>query len=215
MPELLQRNSTAKGEVPSCSQWRIFKPTAKVVSVFIFGSSNVLNIQMYASETGKSKSSQRPSRGKKFVGGRFRPSIVTPGMHANRQALTRRPRRLEDRDRLVLKTIEISPASVVGRREPANRAAEESALHAGAALRRRVLLQERLSQPEDHPHLEKPALGSQPTGLPQAQPLRSLPRRPAPRNRSDQRQGSGHWPGQTGSSCTPCRPSCARRSRRA
>ena len=72
---------------------------------------------------------------------------------------------------------------MVGRREPANRAAEESTLHESAALRRRVLLHVRLSLPEDHPHLEQPALGSQPTSLFQARTLRSLPSR--------------HWPGQT------------------
>ena len=105
------------------------------------------------------------------------------------RALTRRPRRLErppgpedHRDHRV------PPASVVGRREPANRPAQKSALHASAALQRCVLLHVRLSLPEDHPHLEQPAVGSQPTDMFQAQPLRSLPRWPAPRNRAEARQ---------------------------
>ena len=80
------------------------------------------------------------------------------------------------------------PASVVGRREPANGPAQKSALHASAALQRCVLLHVRLSLPEDHPNMEQPALDSQPTGLLQARPLRSLPRWPAPRNRSEARQ---------------------------
>ena len=77
---------------------------------------------------------------------------------------------------------------------PANRAAEESALHASAALQRRVLLHVRLSLPEDHPHLEQPALGSQPTSLFQARTLRSLPRRPAPRNGPEAGQPALAWP---------------------
>ena len=90
----------------------------------------------------------------------------------------------------------VPPASVVGRREPANRAAEESALHAGAALRRRVLLQVRLSLPEDHPHLEQPALDSQANrSAPSA--AAAKPSKTAGRPETAQRQGSRHWPGQT------------------
>ena len=100
------------------------------------------------------------------------------------RALTRRPRRLEDGDRLVLKTIEI---------------------HAGAALRRRVLLHVRLSLPEDHPHLEQPALGSQPTSLFQARTLRSLPRRPAPRNGPEAGQPALAWP-DPGAAALPATP---------
>ena len=110
------------------------------------------------------------------------------------RALTRRPRRLEDGDCLVLKTIEI-----IGCREPANRAAEESTLHESAALRRR------LSLPEDHPHLEQPALGSQPTSLFQARTLRSLPRRPAPRNGPEAGQPALAWP-DPGAAVLPATP---------
>ena len=53
MPELLEGNSTAKGTLPSRSQWSMLNPTAKVISILILGSSNVLNIQMYAGKTGK------------------------------------------------------------------------------------------------------------------------------------------------------------------
>ena len=125
------------------------------------------------------------------------------------RALTRRPRRLEDGDCLVLKTIEIigylRPRCMVGRREPANRAAKESTLHESAALRRRVLLHVRLSLPEDHPHLEQPALGSQPTSLFQARTLRSLPRRPAPRNGPEAGQPALAWP-DPGAAVLPATP---------
>ena len=99
----------------------------------------------------------------------------------------------------------VPPASVVGRREPANRAAEESTLHESAALRRRVLLHVRLSLPEDHPHLEQPALGSQPTSLFQARTLRSLPRRPAPRNGPEAGQPALAWP-DPGAAVLPATP---------
>ena len=115
------------------------------------------------------------------------------------RALTRRPRRLEDGDRLVLKTIEI-----IGYLRPRWWAVENPRtgllksrpyiLHASAALQRRVLLHVRLSLPEDHPHLEQPALGSQPTSLFQARTLRSLPRRPAPRNGPEAGQPALAWP---------------------
>ena len=65
----------------------------------------------------------------------------------------------------------------------------------GAALRRRVLLQVRLPLPEDHPHLEQPALGS-------SQPVCSKRSRceafqDGRHPETAQRQGSRHWPGQT------------------
>ena len=115
------------------------------------------------------------------------------------RALTRRARRLEDGDRLVLKTIEI-----IGYLRPRWWAVENPRT---GLLKSRPYTQAlpyndvsycmygvRLSLPEDHPHLEQPALGSQPTSLFQARTLRSLPRRPAPRNGPEAGQPALAWP---------------------
>ena len=128
------------------------------------------------------------------------------------RALTRRPRRLTEGDGLVLKTIEI-----IGHLRPRWWAVEnprtgllkKSALHASAALQRCVLLHVRLSLPEDHPNMEQPALDSQPTGLLQARPLRS-PSKTAGTPKPLRGRAASTGPARPETSCTPCRPGCAR-----
>ena len=115
------------------------------------------------------------------------------------RVLTRRPRRLTEGDGLVLKTENHRdhrppPASVVGRREPANGPAQKSALHASAALQRCVLLHVQLSLPEDHPNMEQPAFPSQPVCSKHG---RCEAFRDGQHPETAQRQGSRRWPGQT------------------
>ena len=122
------------------------------------------------------------------------------------RALTRRPRRLEDGDRLVLKTIEIigylRPRWWVVE-NPRGRCPTTTCPTAGTAFATR----------------RPPAFGTTCLGFPAnpsvpsaaaAKPSKTAGTPKRPRGRA-----AGTGLARPGSSCTPCRPGCARRSQRA
>ena len=99
------------------------------------------------------------------------------------RALTRRPRRLTEGDGLVLKT------ATSGLGGGPSRTRERACSKVGPTCKRCLTTMcPTACTAFATPNMEQPALDSQPTGLLQARPLRSLPRWPAPRNRSEARQ---------------------------
>ena len=111
----------------------------------------------------------------KFPPGHFQVVWASPVCCEFSKALTRRPRRLEEGDRLVL----IDYAPVLGPREPAERAAQDAALHGRPPLPGRDLLLLRQPLPEAHQGLGHAALRPAAPVL-QGLPLRELPRRAPP-----------------------------------
>ena len=138
-----------------------------------------------------------------FPPGHFRASPVCCEFS---KALTRRPRRLEEGDRLVLRAgaHRLLQAPVLGPREPAERAAQDAALHGRPPLPGRDLLllygspyRKRTRIWGTLPFVPAPVL--------QGLPLRELPRRVPPH------QGAARQTASSSSTRSPA--SCARRLR--